>query len=166
MLRFGNLSWKSSGSRWIDSVIMVLLRIAGLALALASLLCPALLLAHQDEPRSLTPMSASIPASTLASMKTSSAGPSNRKVTNRRLPSGLKISPSASANRPPGRPIITPSIWAPSAAFSRKPIWRPIGCSSMSATRTLSLPAGCCREACGIAYTGIRIMNMSVTGTL
>ena len=33
---------ESSGSRWIDSVIMVLLRIAGLALALASLLCPAL----------------------------------------------------------------------------------------------------------------------------
>ena len=34
---------------------MVLLRIAGLALALASLLCPALLLAHQDEPLILDP---------------------------------------------------------------------------------------------------------------
>ena len=34
---------------------MVLLRIAGMALALASLLCPALLLAHQDEPLILDP---------------------------------------------------------------------------------------------------------------
>ena len=125
---------------------MVLLRIAGLALALASLLCPALLLAHQDEPLILDPDVSFDPGIDFGFDEDIFSGAfeqeSDKSPTAKWFEDfTIRISQSTS-----GQANNHAIDLGPFGSFPRKPIWRPIGCSSMSATRTLSLPAGCCRK--------------------
>ena len=101
---------------------MVLLRIAGMALALASLNYPALLLARQDEPLILDPDVSFDPGIDFGFDEDIFIGAFEEE--SEKSPTAewfedftIRVSQSTS-----GQPIITPSIWAPSAAFPRKPI--------------------------------------------